>query len=681
MSYDLDTIYELLPAIYRLRDAEEGDPLKALLGVISEQTAILEENLAQLYDDQFIETCADWVVPYIGDLIGYRTLHGVTPEVSSPRAEVANTIGYRRRKGTAAMLEQLARDVTGWNARVVEFFELLATSQYMKHLRLHNLYSPAMRDWEALERLDTAFDRVAHTADVRRIGGYPQSPRSERSAGKFNIPNVGIYLWRLDSHKRSRSPAVRIGPRRYMFSPLGKNTPLYNRVETEDEITHLAEPINVPMALSRRVLDSYLALHYGPGKGILLTAGGVEIDRSQVVVCNLSDKGAVWAHKPADKYAIDPVLGRVATPQNTGDPGQGILTVTFHYGFSADLGGGEYARADDLDEELAPVMRVPTDEASIQAALAALGGHGVVEVQDSGPYDETPHLTATAGSRLELRAADGSFPHLLLGGELVIDGGDEAEVTVDGLLISAAAVRITGNLRRVTLRHCTLVPGHSLFVDGRPRFPDAASLIVDAEGLILEIDRCILGGLRVDGQVAEVRIVDSIVDATSPDRVAYAALDGEGPGAQLTVVDSTVIGKVHTRLLELASNTIFHARLDVDGGDTWLAPVLSQRRQEGCVRFSFVPFRSVTPRRFQCQPAREEDMVSMRPVFNSQRYGDPDYCQLNQRCPVEIRTGADDESEMGVFHDLYQPQKETNLRVRLDEYLRFGLEAGIFYAS
>ena len=57
--------------------------------------------------------------------------------IRSPRAEVANTIGYRRRKGTAAMLEQLARDVTDWPARAVEFFEQLATTQYMNHVRLH----------------------------------------------------------------------------------------------------------------------------------------------------------------------------------------------------------------------------------------------------------------------------------------------------------------------------------------------------------------------------------------------------------------------------------------------------------------------------------------------------------------------------------------------------------------
>jgi hypothetical protein len=63
------------------------------------------------------------------------------------------------------------------------------------------------------------------------------------------------------------------------------------------------------------------------------------------------------------------------------------------------------------------------------------------------------------------------------------------------------------------------------------------------------------------------------------------------------------------------------------------------------------------------------------------RYGDPGYGQLRSASDPSIRTGADDESEMGVLHDLFQPQRETNLGIRLDEYLRFGLHAGIFYAS
>ena len=45
------------------------------------------------------------------------------------------------------------------------------------------------------------------------------------------------------------------------------------------------------------------------------------------------------------------------------------------------------------------------------------------------------------------------------------------------------------------------------------------------------------------------------------------------------------------------------------------------------------------------------------------------------------RHGADDEGEMGVMHALFQPQRETNLRIRLEEYLRFGLRAGLIYET
>src|SRR5215470_8138481 len=119
MSFDIDRLYELLPAFYRLRDVDQGEPLRALLAVIAEQIAVLEEDLAQLYDDQFIETCSEWVVPYIGELVGHPLKHSIAEKGISPRAEVANTIAYRRRKGTPSILEQMAHDVTGWHSRVV----------------------------------------------------------------------------------------------------------------------------------------------------------------------------------------------------------------------------------------------------------------------------------------------------------------------------------------------------------------------------------------------------------------------------------------------------------------------------------------------------------------------------------------------------------------------------------
>jgi len=67
--------------------------------------------------------------------------------------------------------------------------------------------------------------------------------------------------------------------------------------------------------------------------------------------------------------------------------------------------------------------------------------------------------------------------------------------------------------------------------------------------------------------------------------------------------------------------------------------------------------------------------------FTSSHYPSPAYAQLSRACPDQIRAGADDGSEMGVFSTLQQPQREANLRASLTEYLRFGLEAGMIFVS
>ena len=108
------------------------------------------------------------------------------------------------------MLEQLARDVTGWNARVVEFFQWLETSQYMNHIRPENRVTADLRDWEALERRDTAFNTLAHSVDMRHI---------ETQKGRYNIPNVGLFLWRLDAFSLTQSPAFRIDDRALPVQP------------------------------------------------------------------------------------------------------------------------------------------------------------------------------------------------------------------------------------------------------------------------------------------------------------------------------------------------------------------------------------------------------------------------------------------------------------------------------
>jgi len=143
-------IYALLPAIHQTRDAAAGEPLKALLAVVAEQVGVLEQDLRGLYDDEFIETCAPWAVPYIGDLIGWTGLLPGVPGTAGGRAEVANTIGYRRRKGTVIALEQLGADVTGRPVGVVEYFRRLAVNESLHHLRLDAGGYADLRDGSAL---------------------------------------------------------------------------------------------------------------------------------------------------------------------------------------------------------------------------------------------------------------------------------------------------------------------------------------------------------------------------------------------------------------------------------------------------------------------------------------------------------------------------------------------------
>jgi hypothetical protein len=71
----------------------------------------------------------------------------------------------------------------------------------------------------------------------------------------------------------------------------------------------------------------------------------------------------------------------------------------------------------------------------------------------------------------------------------------------------------------------------------------------------------------------------------------------------------------------------------------------------------------------------------VRPEFTNLDIADPAYAQLGPRCAPEIRGGAEDGSEMGIYRSLQEVQKENNLRTRIAEYLRIGLEAGIFYAQ
>lgn len=753
-----ERLYSLLPAYLRIRDAEQGEPLRALLGILQEQADRLESDIAGLYDDWFIETAREWVVPYIGDLLGVRLLHTVEREgLYSQRAFVANTLGYRRRKGTLLVLEDLARDVTGWDARGVAFFELLGWTQHLNHLRMQGAANPDganptvlnppaatrvgtvnLRAMDAVDRIGTAFDETAHTVDVRRpppgmlpvgwAGGAagtagagavldPGVRPGRPGEGRYNIPNLGIFLWRLQSYPLRGVMPAPSGEyaEGFHLSPLGNPAPLFTNPARDEESGHSSErevsgPIR-PMAFFRDP-----GAWYGhPGDRSLALYRGDRVDPAALIPVEdiLCRDLSEWSPPPAGLVAVDVVRGRVAfAPGEV--PAEGV-TAVYHHGFSADIGGGPYDRRETLEAAEGSgtwevtVARVAPDplpeewRTSVAAALAdwdpSVHPRALMTVADSATYDEELSLSLEGAVQVTVQAANRQRPVLRLrdgGGDLAalrLEGGtgEEAGLTLDGLVVEGWLEVAARSLGRLELRHCTLVPGRALGEDGEPLHPGGASLVVDPDNPLLEVTlgACITGALQVPAGITSLEARDTLVDRppdASP-RMAIAGADGPGPLTALERV--TVLGEVHVEVLELASEVVF------------VGAVRAERRQRGCVRFSYVDDeRSFTPRRFRCQPdlaletrrktvgvealaPAEASLIRsrMRPDFTSTRYGDPGYGQLALHTAPEVRTGSEDGAEMGVFESLKQPQREINLRTRLDEYMPFGLQAGLIYVT
>jgi hypothetical protein len=720
MTANPDRLYELLPAIYRLRDGERGEPLRALLRVIAEQADVLEQDIDQLYDNWFIETCQDWLVPYIGDLVGYTPVAEaglpsakageegrLLNKALAPRAEIANIVRYRRRKGTLALLEQLANDIAAWPARAVEYYALLGWTQNIKHLRPERGRVVDLRNSTALARLHGPFDETAHGVDLRRI-------HSRYQAGRYNLPSVGLFVWRLKAYSVTETPACCVeaaGPHCYAFSALGNDQPLYTAPQPESNPWHIAEELNLPVPIRRRAFDDNghaSPAYYGEGRSLAIWTSSWPTKNSPsllpaelIIPADLSD----WHYKPPrGKVAVDPLLGRIAFPPKQLPK---KVWVSYRYGFSADMGGGEYRRP-LRQMSGSQLIRVSGQEQLQKALLPWLAGaaaddqpvDAVVEIADSGVYVLPIALELKAGHSLQLRAAEMKRPIIRLldwqterPDSFSIGGGAGSRMLLDGLLIAGRGVLVDGELGSLIIRHSTLVPGWTLDSDCRPERTEASLQLINTQACVT-IEHSIVGPVQVsldevNADPLMLRIADSIVDAGEctgaagecEEGACEALGSGSGCYAQvrLSVKRSTILGCVNTHAIDLAEDSIFMGQVSV------------ARRQIGCMRFCYVPPVSRTPRRFQCQPdmatrdlAGDEKLREQRrvkPQFNSQRYGTPSYCQLAHGCAEEITRGSEDQSEMGVFHDLFYPQRLANLSARLQEYTPAATDAGIIVAS
>jgi len=477
MSTSRQTLYERLPEIYRFRDHEQQPPhqLRDYVTALDSVFAAINNNIEALYHDHFIETCADWVVPYIADLLGTSHLSG---DPWSLRADIARTVHHRRRKGTLGAIESLTHSLSGWAVHTLELRDRLVWNQHINHQRpdwggkapLPELLDErrhlrgairggtvTLRDPALLSFLNGPFDPFAHNADIKPLSG---------TAIRCNIPNLAIFLWRLQdytlpkivpnfvninaltpSDSTEASFAVR-----FNIHPLGEPMVLFNkhRFYADEDPPNISSadetPGPMPQARLTQSVDmpdlprsDYVRVdHYSSTEPPVAEDVGLTIHVPEPPFVEWdpeTSSGVKWRYRGANlcdwentlepslgKYeiVIDPDLGRMivgvggANPNAEAEPLRKQLLVTPTYGFSGDgtsaaVGAHPVSRIDSPVGVIKINFNTLANGKALEkelANLASITDTRIIEIEDSRTYTlDLKNVTgiSTEGSKKVLR--------------------------------------------------------------------------------------------------------------------------------------------------------------------------------------------------------------------------------------------------------------------------------------
>ncbi len=710
-----EKLYQLLPSWHRKLDAETSEALRGFMGILDEVRKVLHDDIGNLHDNWFIETCDEWVISYIADLLGVNINHSISSAgMFSQRPFVGRTIHYRRRKGTVSVLENIAKDVSGWPVKAVEFFQHMGWTQHLNHIRMDHAQNPFshgsgrfnptsqfrvgsvnIRDIDACDRITGPFNMVSHTFDMRPLN---------QLNGHFGIEKIGLFTWRLAAHtirkmKPRQSQTYADG---YSFDPAGIPRQLFTnpRVQANNDAPQDEQSVPARVRCTAFWMDKASYYGTGPDASCAVYDNHTLIPVEQVIIKDLSS----WDPPSAGKVAIDPSLGRFAFA-----PGQSPETVhaDFTHGFGVDIGGGPYDRRDSLIRSIAADYAVTiakdgsADHTSINSALSGWNQtthkRAVITIHDNETYAENLVLTLEQNVRLVIQSSNTCRPHIQclndVSGPGVIEfsgsTGSNSAAEFDGLFIEGAFLVNPESVRDLNLRHCTLIPGRAIGEDGSASFASEPSITfeLDSTEHLATFYRSITGPVIMEENSGKLCAAESIIDHPDGGAAVAGLPNGTLPGPDLELDTCTITGEVNARRILLATGALFKKR------------VLVQRKQDGCMRYCYIDERvSKTPRRFRCQPeyiilekgkrpaglsVQQEVLIRNRtiPVFTSSQYGKSGYCQLALPVGRALGHGNEDRNEIGVFNILKQAFRTQNIEQRTHEYAPVQMEPGIIQVT
>lgn len=709
-----EKLWTLIPQIYRDRDGEGENPgaLRSIVELIATEAAHLRRSHDRLWDDQMIELCADWAVPYIGALVGTRVL----PKDAGrgARIDVAKTIYYRKRKGTPAILEQLISDIAGWEGVVAEGFRRMARAP-------HPLDAPRdAQEWAALaamfdplktERAGGPFDSLQHTADIATPVGR---------SGRYGINRVTLHLYRLRAIplRGVRPFVITTQPDCYTFDPSGRDVPLFARRGRESaEGTPLdwdgwqpAQPWDVPAPIPCRLLGEVVYEIGLETQAEMIDEGLSELVAEELTplfgrrLRGLSGLRTALLSRPSSASFLNPaILTEIRRTARVEDCGKAKLLPR---SIRVELDGAEAAtleqtRAGSLADWADPRMteglvidpergrfRFPggtpgglltVDHFAGHADLIGAGGfsrgralpetpitrgdgaainvaalpqNGVLRLTDSSTFGQPNNRNNITS--LNIHAADGHRPYIRLTSNwrLAAPEDSDAILHLDGLWIGAdgaAELRLGGDWEEVRLTNVTLDPGGALTEDAGSATLSSVVLRIMGDVETLILDHSITSQIAL-GPQGQIETL-RITDSIVQHDDALEPL----PDTNINMDRSTVLGAVGGRQVDISNSLI-----------TGL--VAPRDTQNGCFRYSAAAEGSTRPK-----PYRSALIPPGTTLFRSQRFGNPDFARLREHALPAIREGGEDGAEMGAFHSLNDAARLAGLKTKVAEYAPFGI--------
>ncbi|MCK0195348.1 hypothetical protein MWN34_00320 [Ancylobacter sp. 6x-1] len=648
------TLYALLPAYFRRRDAELGYPCRALFDVLEEDGAdLIAADLDAFAAGLFVETAPEELLAEIGALIGAPTLRPVPMgSGTSLRAFLGNLLRYRRAKGTPAALEMLARDVTLYSAKAVEYYARLAATPTMRAPRLDRPATARMNDVDGLARHGTPFDRNPRTPDMRSIA---------RAGGRYNIPNVGVHLWRLEAvpFEAPDADAADPGdlattlpflpwaphPGHFALLPGGQASPLFMPQQNAEEGAPQAH--QVPERLRRlplkRDLDAIAEGRLEPSGSVWFggeyaaftlflqydgEANYRRIPPGQVRIGALTNPpytqpAPVSGGLPSGIEAcLDPATGRLVvrdTDVANGFPAITGARLAAAYGQPGALGGGAYDRNVRGDTQVP--FRVPKENgprilvvepgapdagdrySSLANALAAWKDpanaqrRGIIVITANMADQGIGNLTIelAAGCDLTIVAAEWRLP----------DDPTDPEAPQGFIVRKMRRMLLDRRVRVKTVAVPDTPPG-ALHLDGLlllrgMEVEDGAARSITARHCTL-LDGVTVPALRLPGTTGQVslgldRCIFGTIEAGSALTVIAARESILAPGAGIAAPQADL------DLFRLTAFAPIAAKSATASDCMFSANVTLARTQSGCVRYSYLGGAdNRLPRRFRCQP-------------------------------------------------------------------------------